>query len=414
MVNIKEIQGVLKKLGYYSGEIDGIYGPNTLGGVKLLQKKYGLKEDGIIQKDTLSIINSFLNGYDFYKIKKGDTIYKIGQLYKTDPYSIIVANEGINPYFLKVGEKIIVPYSFGVVQTNIDYSYEVLERNILSLKKLYPFLTIGSIGKSVLGRKLYYLKLGKGENKVFYNGAHHSLEWITSPLLMKFAEDFLKAYTLKAPMLNYDVSKIWNNSSIYIVPMVNPDGVDLVLNGLSKSNPNYKDLILWNRGSLDFSKTWQANNRGVDLNHNYDASFEESKIAEKALGIKGPGPTRYGGVAPETEPETKSIVKFTGDNNFRLVLAYHSQGEVIYWTYGDTVPKDSRKIGETLARVSGYKLDTPEGITSYGGYKDWFIKEFNRPGYTIEVGLGKNPLPIKQFNKIYGDNKEILLISSVI
>ena len=65
-------------------------------------------------------------------------------------------------------------------------------------------------------------------------------------------------------------------------------------------------------------------------------------------------------------------------------------------------------MGEEFARLSGYRLaDTPEN-SAYAGYKDWFIQAFRRPGYTIEVGEGTNPLPLSQFPEIYRDNLGIL------
>jgi g-D-glutamyl-meso-diaminopimelate peptidase len=196
--------------------------------------------------------------------------------------------------------------------------------------------------------------------------------------------------------------------------MVNPDGVDLVLNGLDRSNPYYNDLIKWNNGSDDFSKTWSANIRGVDLNHNYDALWQKSKDAEKIYGVYGPGPSRYSGTAPESESESKAVADFTRKNNFRLVIAYHSQGEVIYWNFEDLATAEARKIADIFSRLSGYKLGETYGITSYAGYKDWVIEKFRKPGYTIEVGLGENPLPISQFNKIYKDNIKVLLEGALV
>ena len=232
---------------------------------------------------------------------------------------------------------------------------------------------------------------------------------------MKFIEEFSKAYAEgKTLSRGYNVQGIWNTATIYIVPMVNPDGVDLVLNGLSEDNPYYSDLISWNRGSSDFSQNWQANIRGVDLNHNYNAAWEESKEAEAALGITGPGPTRYSGPSPESEPESRAIADFTRSKNFRLVLAYHTQGKVIYWDFLNLAPPEALTIGNALSRASGYLLDETQGIASYAGYKDWFIKDYRRPGYTVEAGLGKNPLPISQFDTIYNDNLELLLLSSII
>ncbi|MBR0600477.1 M14 family metallocarboxypeptidase [Clostridiales bacterium BAD-6] len=317
--------------------------------------------------------------------------------------------------FLRAGQKIVVPYGYPIVDTTIKYTYETMEMDIRDLKARYPFLETGVAGKSVLGRDLHYIRLGSGPNQVFYNGAHHALEWITTPLLMKFAEEFLKAYTEGKNLSHgYDPRDIWSKSSIYLIPMVNPDGVDLVLNGLHPDNPYYQDLLRWNKGSTDFSKTWQANVRGVDLNHNYNAAWQQSKNAEAAYGIKGPGPTRYGGTAPESEPEAKAAADFTRSHDFRLVIAYHSQGQVIFYDFMGMAPPEGKTIAEQFAKVSGYSLGRSTGIASYGGYKDWFIQDYRRPGYTIEVGRGKNPLPVSQFQQIYNSNLEIMLLASII
>ncbi|WP_446898561.1 M14 family metallopeptidase [Clostridium sp. LBM24168] len=411
---VMRIQSVLKKLGYYSGAVDGIFGTQTENAVKKFQERNRLVSDGIIGQNTYRIFERFIDGFDNYTIKPGDTLYKIARMYGTQVNRIIIANPQIQPFGLIPGTTIKIPYNIDIVDTDINYTYEIMESDIFSLKARYPFLNIGTAGKSVLGRELYYIKLGTGPNEVFYNGSHHALEWITTPLLMKFAENFLKAYTEGRDIREYDIENIWRNSSIYIVPMVNPDGVDLVLNGLMRSNPYYDDLIVWNNGSENFSRDWEANNRGVDLNHNYDAGWELSKAAEASYGVYGPGPTRYSGPSPVSEPETKSMVDFTRDHDFRLVLAYHSQGQVIYWQYDDLTPSESREIGEQLAEVSGYTLEETTGITSYSGYKDWFIQDFRRPGFTIEVGKGVNPLPISQFQEIYDDNEELLILASVI
>lgn len=411
--DIMEIQAVLSKMGYQVGAVDGIFGPQMLDAVVQFQRNFGLTPDGVIGPNTYRVLERFLNGYDLYVVRPGDTFYSISQKFYTTPERIITANPDQEVQNLTIGQRIIVPYGMDVVDTNINYTYDVLARDIQGLKARYPFLETGSIGSSVLGRNLYYLRLGTGPNQVFYNGAHHALEWITTPVLMKFAEDFLKAYTAGQTLDGgYNPREIWNRSSIYIVPMVNPDGVDLVLNGLQPSNPYYQDLIRWNKGSTDFSTVWEANNRGVDLNHNYNAAWQLSKDAEAQYGVTGPGPTRYSGPSPESEPETKAMVAFTRNHNFRLVMAYHSQGQVIYWNFMDMAPPEGRTIGERLSQISGYRLDQTTGIASYAGYKDWFIQDFRRPGYTIEVGLGENPLPISQFDTIYNDNLGMLLYAA--
>ncbi|MBU3171267.1 M14 family metallopeptidase [Clostridium estertheticum] len=411
---VSEIQALLNKLGYVIGEVDGIYGPKTAGAVRKFQKYFGLLPTGDVDDDTYKLMNRFLLGYDTYRIKSGDTLYLIAKRYYTPLESIITANPQINANRLRVGDVIIVPYSLDVVYTNVDYTYEIMKKDLEGLKARYPFIEVESAGRSELGKELYYVKLGNGPNKVFYNGAHHGIEWITSVLLMKFIENFAKAYAMGQDMEGYNVRDIFKKSTIYVMPMVNPDGVDLVLNGLEKSNPYYNDLIKWNNGSLDFSENWSANIRGVDLNHNYDAMWQESKNAEASYGIYGPGPTRYSGTSPESESESKAVANLTRTNNFRLVIAYHTQGELIYWNFQNLASSEAKAIAIIFSQLSGYNLGETTGITSYAGYKDWFIGKFRRPGYTIEVGLGKNPLPISQFNKIYSDNIKVLLEGATI
>ncbi len=412
--DVKLIQSLLSKIGYAPGPIDGVYGAQTRQAVLEFQKNNGLLADGIVGPSTWQSFEVLLNGYSFYYVQRGDTIYNIARKFYTTPGAVITANPQINPDLIYVGQRLTVPFGIDIVFTDIDYTYEIMERNIYGLKARYPFLEIGTIGKSILGKNLYYLRLGNGTREVSYNGAHHSLEWITTPLLMKFTENFLKAYSRGNLMRGYNVRDIWNKSSIYIVPMVNPDGVDLVLEGLDRSNPYYNNLLQWNRTGRPFSEVWNANIRGVDLNRNYPASWEEAKAQEASFGIYGPGPTRYGGPTPLSEPESSAMVNFTRQHNFRLVLAYHSQGRVIYWNYLNLAPEESLRIANLYSRASGYAVANVPYEAAYAGYKDWFIKEYRRPGYTIEVGLGRNPLPISQFNTIYNSNEEILLLSPLL
>ncbi|OQB14377.1 MAG: Gamma-D-glutamyl-L-diamino acid endopeptidase 1 [Firmicutes bacterium ADurb.Bin193] len=267
------------------------------------------------------------------------------------------------------------------------YDYTAVSRDLRALTDRYPFVKSEIIGKSLKRRNIYLIRLGEGERQVFYNAAHHGTEWITAKLMMRFAFDFAESYVKGYRLAGYDIRRLYRDASIYIAPMVNPDGVEL-----SKTKEG-----------------WQANARGVDLNHNYDAGWDEYKKLARENGITAPGRTRYAGRRPESEPESKAIADFTRRMDFEYVVAFHSQGEVIYWKYGKILPPRSEEIARLISKSSGYELDEADGLASYSGYKDWFIKEFGRPGYTIEVGAGENPLPLSQFEKIYKDILEILV-----
>ena len=130
-----------------------------------------------------------------------------------------------------------------IVNTNTKYNSSLLMQNLVALVRLYPFLNLQIIGKSVLGKNLYVIRLGNGPNRVFYSASFHANEWITSVVLMKFIEDYCNSYVNNSSLYGYNVRDLFSSSSIYIMPMVNPDGVDLVTDFLLVTSPAYRKAI---------------------------------------------------------------------------------------------------------------------------------------------------------------------------
>lgn len=282
----------------------------------------------------------------------------------------------------------------------MTYDYYELERDARLLWDSFAELTRVYIGRSVMGREIYCFKTGRGDRSVFLNGAHHGLEYLTSAFLVKFTGEFMQRARSRAPMYGVYPHKLSESVVIYTAPMINPDGVDIAANGLDITNPYHRRIISMT-GIHSFSRVWQANARGVDLNHNYDADWRQ--------GPAGPAPSVYGGQTPESEPEVKAVTEFVRGANPDLMIAFHSQGREIYYDFGGMIPKGAYDIGVSMAAASGYTLARPEGSAAYGGCKDWFISEFGAPGFTVEIGAGKNPLPLEVMDSVYEDNAKLIL-----
>lgn len=411
---VKLVQSLLNRIGYNAGPVDGDFGRTTQQAVIAFQQNNGLYPDGIVGPATWAVFVRLLRGYDTYTVRSGDTLYRIALRYYTTINAILTANPGINPNVLYIGQEITVPYGIDIVFTDIDYTYEIMERQLQGLKARYPFLETGIAGKSVMGKNIYYFRLGRGSDQVSYNASHHANESICTPLLMKFIENFCKAYSTGRNILGYDLAAIFNRTSMYIIPMVNPDGVDLVAYWPNYSDPAYTRAALLNKTGRPLPSVWKANIRGVDLNLNYPALWEREKQEEIEKGITSPAPRDFGGDAPLSEPESRAIYDFTRQYKFRLVIAYHTQGEVIYWQFQNMAPPQALPIARQFGQISGYAVVPGTGEAAYAGYKDWFIQDYGRPGYTIEVGMGVNPIPMTQFPAIYRQNEGVMLLAAVV
>lgn len=189
----------------------------------------------------------------------------------------------------------------------MGYTYERLCADITALSEKYRFVTVSSIGRSLVGRSIPLISIGEGEKNVLFVGTHHGLESVTSLILMKYAAEYCRAAEACRTVAGIDASLLFRMRRVFIVPMLNPDGTELAVNGHDDRNPLTERLNAMSGG--DFSR-WQANGRGVDLNHNYNAGFEEYKKLEPTLGITGGGPTRFSGDHPESEPETSALCSF--------------------------------------------------------------------------------------------------------
>lgn len=364
------IQLALSRAGYTT-VVDGIFGPQTC---RSLWTFLGQETECVVNREIWERLLPYLKGYH-------------------------VDEAGAQQSF-----------DFPLVSDIVKPSSMLTDYIVEGLTVRYPFVETGSIGKSVMGKSIPYLKIGTGAVQVFYNASFHANENITTTVLLKFAEEYANAYVRKENLHGVPAAELFENYQLYLVPMVNPDGVDLV-NGILQNGSYYRQAvqIAAHFPEIAFPSGWKANIDGVDLNLQFPAGWENAKRIKYAQGYDKPAPRDYVGSAPLTAPESVAVHGFTLEHDFSLILAYHTQGKVIYWKYLDYEPERSHEIALYFGEVSSYAVEETPSASGYAGYKDWFIQEYNRPGYTIEAGEGVNPLPMSQFGEIYQDNIGILL-----
>jgi len=286
----------------------------------------------------------------------------------------------------------------------------IREEYISRLCRRYTFMGRFGAGKSVLGRSIDGLRLGGSGESVLYAGGFHAQEWLTCLVLLRFSERLCQALDNGSSIAGIDCRRALLGRGLILLPCVNPDGVEIALSGAQSAGDLSGEVMRISGGDIS---SWNANARGVDINRNFDAGWHISRQLEQAVGINGPAPRRYGGESPASEPETQAVVALCERSDLRLVLALHSQGEEIYWKYGHNSPPGAALMAKVLSMSSGYELQSPDPIASHGGFKDWFIKNYNRPGFTVEMGKGRNPLPLDDMEPIYERLEEMLMLGVV-
>lgn len=272
-------------------------------------------------------------------------------------------------------------------------TFEEINNQILSLSTLKN-VEFFVVGYSLLGKPIYGAHIGNYEgNQILLEGAIHAREWVTAPLLVE--------------MVKY-LQEVDVPGGMYFIPMSNPDGVKLVLDGVDdfpcEQLRNF--LINVNGGSTNFSQ-WKADANAVDLNVNFDALWGGG-----SQNVFCPSPGNFVGYYPNSEREVNALINFTSKNQPKGTLSYHTKGEVIYYGFEALNPAQIDRdlaIAETLSSVTGYQVIKTENST--GGYSDWVSLNLGVPAYTIEVGNVSIPHPINEeyLPQIFEQNKDVPL-----
>ena len=273
-------------------------------------------------------------------------------------------------------------------------------------------LACDNIGRSWLCRNLYCLRIGSGPKKLLFVADYAANDYHCGQYLLRWAQELGAAAERGGSYMNYNVKNLCAKNSIYILPMPNPDGVDLVVNGLKKDNPFFERVKKINP-TLNFSD-WQANLRGVDLVRNHDGGWMDGKMQERQRRLFAPAKSGYGGEYPESELESSSIGyfirKLIPDSVF---LINRGSGEICC-DYNGVAPKDSRKTAAVLAKYSNFGLSESMKKQSlyFSTLKNWIIELFDLPCYDVYLKTDFG-LPLDA-EKEYLAARDLFMVANII
>ena len=295
------------------------------------------------------------------------------------------------------------------------YTYGEFQRDMAALQNnAGTALRVDEIGQTVDGNKLYDFRVGNpaAERHLLVFGGIHAREYITAQLVMRQLVQLLSDQSTNGSYENIAVRELLSNTEIHFIPMANPDGISISQLGLEGLHTEAVRETVRQIAAKDgkaltesYLRQWKSNANGVDLNRNFDARWESYN---DHLGHASAD--HYKGTAPECELESKALADLTRQFQFDATLSYHTQGEVIYWNFGQEgeLKNMSLLLANRVSELTGYRLDGNFQALDTAGYKDWAISKLGIPSLTIEAGHGDNPVDPAQMDAIWRENRDVV------
>lgn len=295
------------------------------------------------------------------------------------------------------------------------YTYGEFQRDMAALQNnAGTALRVDEIGQTVDGNKLYDFRVGNpaAERHLLVFGGIHAREYITAQLVMRQLVQLLSDQSTNGSYENIAVRELLSNTEIHFIPMANPDGIGISQLGLEGLHTEAVRETVRQIAAKDgkaltesYLRQWKSNANGVDLNRNFDALWESYN---DHLGHASAD--HYKGTAPECELESKALADLTRQFQFDATLSYHTQGEVIYWNFGQEgeLKNMSLLLANRVSELTGYRLDGNFQALDTAGYKDWAISKLGIPSLTIEAGHGGNPVDPAQMDAIWRENRDVV------
>ncbi len=266
-------------------------------------------------------------------------------------------------------------------QTVIDYTY--VQNTIWQMKALYPAIRVSRIGKSVVGRSIYAMELGRvSAPALLFLGTFIGKDSYTGEHLFSWFCKVAKAVTNGEKIDGVPSLELIRKNRIVIVPFVNPDGREICERGAHCAGVDCGKIKRLSKGN---TQGWNANARGVDIRYNFDFRFMIRKKLQQAKGIYSPCAEGYCGTYPESEPETVAITDYCRNHNVRQAVCLYPGKGSVYWRTTGCNGELAEKQANVMGVVAGYEVEASVGCAVDSGFRNWFCASFHKPAFDIAV-----------------------------
>ncbi len=274
-------------------------------------------------------------------------------------------------------ETVIIEEFRSEVDTSQPETYSSLLEVLSTLCNKYSTsLKRATLGYTVTGKEIPMVTIGNGQKKALVVGAFHAREHLTTKYLLRCIEDY--CYALQSgdgTYGAYDLKSLFSQYTLYIVPCVNPDGLEIVLSRMAPA-PGVK---------IDTLEDYKSNYNGVDLNGNFPLAWEYVDN-----GVTEPFGHSFKGYSSASENETQALIKLCDEHKFEFLLSVHVKGNFSFWgdMYDDSLNDLYEAFATDIGDATGI-LPLPEPTqepSGYGGgFENWFRHTYKKPGLCVEL-----------------------------
>lgn len=314
-----------------------------------------------------------------------------------------------NNYYIYVNVSNGAGKGNGMVSLFLRYLYSDYERDSrLLIQQFGSHIKCTEIGQSVRNRPIHQFVIGNGKKRVHISASHHAREWMTTWLVTQQLYYYARLYDENAVIEGVSIREVLDMISLHFVPLVNPDGVVLATEGWQKAGLTAEEYAaMANMNELGEKYwLWKANIRGVDLNRQYPMNWDMIRNSPSR-----PAAMNFKGERHSSEPEVWAMMKEMMADPPLMTIAYHSAGEEIYWYHGQegAIKNRDMELALRTGLLTGYALINEDEYFA-GGFADWFVTSYQRPGFTIEIGKEPHPVDLRQSKRIWNQNKHVPLM----